>query len=132
MHVYFASPAFSQAERQWNSKVAQEMAEIGHRVYLPQRDNLGDYPDVVFTNNVAELKSCQMVVAVLDRADVDSGVSWVCGFAKGIGKSVFGLRTDSRRGGDDPRYEVNTMLSCGTDVVINSMDELWTMLKSKV
>jgi len=132
MYVYFASPAFSQAERQWNSKIAQEMAEIGHRVYLPQRDNMGDYPDVTFANNVAVLKHCQMVVAVLDRADVDAGVAWVCGFASGLGKSVFGLRTDSRRGGDDPRYEVNTMLSCSVNVMIPDVDELYSMLKSKM
>lgn len=132
MYVYFAAPNFTRAEREWNSKMAATISEIGHRVYLSQRDNAGDYPDVIFNNNVVELKACKMVVAVLDRADVDAGVAWVCGFAKGIGKSVFGLRTDSRRGGDDPRYEMNTMLSCGTDVVINSMDELFTMLKSKM
>jgi len=45
---------------------------------------------------VAELSRCDMVVALLDGADVDSGVAFEIGYARGLGKPVLGVRTDYR------------------------------------
>src|SRR5262249_13425102 len=57
------------------------------------------------------IRSANVVIAVLDGPDADSGTSFECGFAAALGKPVIGLRTDLRRGGDDESSNVNLMLS---------------------
>jgi nucleoside 2-deoxyribosyltransferase len=42
------------------------------------------------------LNSSDIVVAVLDGVDVDSGTAWEIGYAYAKGKPVIGLRTDFR------------------------------------
>ena len=52
----------------------------------------------IFTENDA-IKNADMVVAVIDGADADSGTSWEMGYASALGKKVIALRTDFRRSG---------------------------------
>ena len=50
--------------------------------------------------NENAIRECDILLAVLDGAEVDSGTAAEVGFAVGIGKSVFGLRTDWRDSGE--------------------------------
>ena len=38
--IYFAGPLFSQAEREFNLKLATDLESIGFDVFLPQRDGV--------------------------------------------------------------------------------------------
>jgi nucleoside 2-deoxyribosyltransferase len=65
-----------------------------------------------------------------DGAYVDSGTAWECGYAHKEGRPIVGVRTDLRRGGDDPRASVNLMLSqCCKELVTLPLakrdDEAW-------
>ncbi|HWQ68154.1 MAG TPA: nucleoside 2-deoxyribosyltransferase [Methanospirillum sp.] len=126
--VYLAAPLFSEAERTWNLKVAESLTSLAFDVYLPQetgdtsadRDSraLGD----IFMDNLRALNAADVVVAVIDGADPDSGTAWEMGYAYGKGKTVITIRTDFRRVGDAEM--VNLMLEEGVDGSCSSLDQL--------
>jgi nucleoside 2-deoxyribosyltransferase len=127
--IYFAGPLFTQAERRWNAEVARSLREtFGYQVFLPQEhtDSILEgkkpfNPKEIYSQNEHAIREATIVVAILDGADSDSGTSWECGFAKAIGLPVIGVRTDFRKGGDDPKTAVNLMLSesCRRLIVIS-------------
>ncbi len=61
----------------------------------------------IAAKNEEAIRRCDLVVAVLDGVDVDSGTASEIGFAYGLGKPSFGLRTDSRLAGDNLGSTVN-------------------------
>jgi nucleoside 2-deoxyribosyltransferase len=115
--VYLAAPLFSQAERAWNSALADSLRGRGFIVFLPQ-EAAGDFElegilqiGSLFEALRDEISKCNVVVAVFDGADADSGTAWESGFAVGFGIPVIGIRTDLRSTGDDQDGAVNLMLS---------------------
>lgn len=125
MKIYLAAPLFTQAERRWNLQVAYELEQRGYRVSLPQvsvRQLIGPdgtfEPRALFHALTRDLHDADVVVAVLDGPDVDSGTSWECGFAFALGKPVVALRTDIRRGGDTST-NVNLVLAESADSIIH-------------
>jgi nucleoside 2-deoxyribosyltransferase len=65
----------------------------------------------IAARNVTELLAADAVLAVLDGADVDSGVAAEVGYAVARGKTVIGLRTDDRATADSNGYVVNLQLT---------------------
>jgi nucleoside 2-deoxyribosyltransferase len=61
----------------------------------------------IAAQNEAAIRACDLVVAVLDGVDVDSGTASEIGFAYGLGKRSYGLRTDMRLAGDNLGATVN-------------------------
>lgn len=57
--------------------------------------------------NEAAIRRSDIVVAVLDGVDIDSGTASEIGFAYGLGKRSYGLRTDWRLAGDNIGATVN-------------------------
>ena len=57
--------------------------------------------------NAEGLQNCDLVLAVLDGTEPDSGTVSEMGFGAGIGKRCFGLRTDIRDSGDLPGLPLN-------------------------
>lgn len=118
IEVYFAGPLFTQAQWKWNEQLAAELSRSNFDIILPQRrassmlkgEQRFD-PSVLFRENLSGIDRSDVVVAVLDEADPDSGTSWECGYAYKCGRPVIGLRTDIRRAGDDADASVNLMLS---------------------
>jgi nucleoside 2-deoxyribosyltransferase len=53
------------------------------------------------------IRSCDIVLGVLDGAEVDSGVTSEIGYAAALGKRCYGLRTDFRNCGDFDGMPVN-------------------------
>ena len=93
-------------------------------VFLPQQQCEGLVsPRDIFSACVNGLSGSQIVVAVLDGADADSGTCWECGYAYAKGMKVVGLRTDVRKGGDDGSG-LNLMLSTSSAALVRSVDEL--------
>ena len=71
-------------------------------VFLPQEhsNDIDSERDArqesIFSKNVAAIDKADILVAVLDGVDVDSGTAWEIGYAHALGKPVYGLRTDFR------------------------------------
>jgi nucleoside 2-deoxyribosyltransferase len=115
MMIYLAGPVFTLAERRFNEELADELERLcpSHQVLLPQRydkefQNEPDRSRRMFACLMGALDNCDVVVAVLDGSDADSGTCFEMGYARGRGKSVIGVRTDFR-GSEDGG--VNLMLS---------------------
>lgn len=83
---------------------ARAHAIAGHDA---RRDALHAINMRVAAQNEAAIRRCDLVVAILDGVDVDSGTASEIGFAFGLGKPSFGLRTDSRLAGDNLGSTVN-------------------------
>ena len=131
--IYLAAPLFSEAEREFNAKIAGILRDKKYVVHLPQE--VGDDSSTrdeaetgrIFEYNLRALKECDIVVAVIDGADADSGTAWEIGYAFAAKKRIIMLRTDFRRTGDNEA--VNLMLEESGDVV-GSVAELLAALNS--
>lgn len=111
MKIYFAGPLFTQAELDYNLKVATDLREIGYDVYLPQElDAKPTEIEKIFDACTSNIDSCDIVVAVLDGSDVDSGTAVEVGYAYAKSIFIIGLRTDIREGNGD-EHGMNLMLS---------------------
>ena len=130
--VYFAGPLFTSAERVWNSGLAGALRAEGFAVRLPQEDAAalitdgGFDPRAIFELASRSVSTSNVVLAVLDGADVDSGTAFECGVAWKVGVPIVGIRSDLRKGGDDAEAGVNLMLSgaCRSIVSIDAFKEL--------
>lgn len=133
MKVYFAAPLFSTAERLFNDILTDELRAFGHEVFLPQENQ----PDGtlqfvcppsenpppsgaqgIFDSDVRGIAWCEVVVAILDGSDPDSGTAWECGFAYAQSIPVIGVRTDFRQVGDHGGEPVNLTLTCSVRQMI--------------
>ncbi|CAG0988844.1 nucleoside deoxyribosyltransferase [Methanosarcinales archaeon] len=131
--VYLAAPLFSEAECDFNRKLRDELISAGFIVFLPQEDsnNVKDMLDrqkIIFNKNLKGIENSDIIVAVIDGADVDSGTAWEIGFAFAKGKLVIGLRTDFRTLGIEGT--VNLMIERSV-VICMSVSELLNHLKSR-
>jgi nucleoside 2-deoxyribosyltransferase len=104
--VYLAGPLFTAGERAFNQDLASRISAAAARraiaVLLPQAfcshlegDGAPDFP-AIRRACLAHLAKADLVLAILDGPDIDSGTAYECGvaFAKGI--PAIGLRTDLR------------------------------------
>ena len=119
--VYLAAPLFSEAERLYNVHIAGLLKKNLFEVCLPQ--DAGDdsaareknVQDRLFSANTKALEEADIVVAIIDGADADSGTAWEMGYAFARGKPVIALRTDFRCVGTSEK--VNLMLEQSATVV---------------
>lgn len=74
MDIYLAGPLLTDAEKAFNVALATRLRAAGHVVFLPQQQCEGLLsPRDIFSVCVNGLSGSQIVVAVLDGADADSG-----------------------------------------------------------
>jgi len=130
--VYLAAPLFSEGELDFNRMLRDKIKSSGFIVFLPQEDsnNVKDRDDrqkIIFSKNEAAIKSSDIIVAVLDGADVDSGTAWEIGYAYALHKPILGLRTDFRTLGIEGT--VNLMIERSV-LLCKSIPELLNRLKS--
>ncbi len=130
--VYLAAPLFSEAELDFNRMLRDEIKSSGFNVFLPQEDsnNVKDRDDrqrIIFSKNEAAIDKSDIIVAVIDGADVDSGTAWEIGYAYARGKPILGLRTDFRTLGIEGT--VNLMIERSV-ILSTSIKELLNRLKS--
>jgi nucleoside 2-deoxyribosyltransferase/predicted secreted protein len=122
--IYLAAPLFSEAERSYNRTLAGRLQENLFDVYLPQlagddSDTRGDPAQhQLFRKNLAALDNADIVVAVIEGADADSGTAWEMGYAYATGKPTVAIRTDFRRVGH--HEHVNLMLEQSATVVTST------------
>jgi len=96
LHIYLAGPIFTTAERDFNLKLAT-LLRGKYEVWLPQEDEQElKEPREIFEKDVEGIAWADLIVACMDGPDPDSGTSWECGCAFGLGMPVIVFRTDSR------------------------------------
>ena len=131
--VYLAAPLFSDPERAYNLSVAGQLKNNFFDVYLPQEagdDSVTRNKEEqvrIFSENSRALENADVIVAIIDGADADSGTAWEMGYAFAHGKQVIALRTDFRRSGNHEK--VNLMLE-KSSTVVTSIVELLEAIKS--
>jgi nucleoside 2-deoxyribosyltransferase/predicted secreted protein len=131
--VYLAGPLFSEAERAFNRTVRDLLQAHFFRVYLPQEaaEAPGREPDAdgaIYQTHVAALRETDVVVAVCDGPDADSGTAWEMGYASALGIPLVALRTDSRRFSAERR--LNLMLERSAARVVTDTGMLPAVLGS--
>ena len=131
-NVFLAAPLFCLSERQFNSVVAERLRQSGFKVWLAQEVGLFEHGSLeekrkVFTGDLLALESCDIVVALLDGVDVDTGVAFELGYAHALKKPLVGLKTDYRT--FSRIEEVNLMLEVPLGRLCRSVDEVVEMLK---
>lgn len=95
------------------SKIKKQLSEINYKIGL---------------RNTEFIKKSDLILAVLDGSDADSGTSAEIGYAYGIGKKIYGYRTDFRYSGDNFGSKVNLQveyfINASGGKIFNSLDEL--------
>ena len=135
MKVFLASPLFNESERQFNSQIAKTLRENGFEVWLAQEAMLMNTEshrdkETIYKYDIGALETSDIVLAILDGIDVDSGVAFEMGYAKALNKPVIGLKTDYRT--FSRTDEVNLMLEISVDKICASVEEVINLLqKSK-
>jgi len=99
--IYLAGALFSQADREFNVKLRDILLFNNFDVFLPQEDSevikdREQWQHEIFENNEDAIKKADIIVAVIDGSDIDSGTAWEIGYAHGLKKRIVGLRTDFR------------------------------------
>ena len=137
MRIYLSAPLFTQVQRRWNRMLASELEEriAGAEVILPQDfkfddayNKRADFPKL-FRSCVDSLDEADLVVAVLDGPDADSGVAFELGYAHARGIPIIGIRTDFRESQD---RGLNLMLSQSCTELLRAMsfnEELGQLVK---
>jgi len=137
MKIFIAGPLFSQAEREFNLKVDKYLRERGFKTFLPQRD-VGKLDELIakrgkrayrmiYEQDLQGLEQADVVAAILDGPDVDSGTAFEIGYACAKGKPVIGLKTDMRVFAKDE--ELNNMIMQGIRALARNLGELVAELK---
>jgi nucleoside 2-deoxyribosyltransferase len=131
--VYLAGPLFTNAERAWNDWLAGALRQRGFNVILPQAEATRHISPAgidfaaIFTTCLEGVGSANVVVAVFDGPDVDSGTAFECGYAYARGIPIVGLRTDLRSGGEENGLNAMLSRSCQEIVSVpafNNADEI--------
>jgi len=119
LKAYIAAPLFSDGERLFNQVLCDAVEQIC-TVYLPQRDGplvqqlvtngvtAHDACRLAYLSDVDALKSCDILIAILDGRALDEGTCIEMGFAKALGKFIIGMKTDVRSAlpwGNNPLVE---------------------------
>jgi nucleoside 2-deoxyribosyltransferase len=114
MRIYLAGPLFSVAEREFNERLAAAMESGGSvNVILPQVYGsriVGQpgFSQLMFSYCLETIDESDLIVAILDGPDADSGTAVEVSYAYARGKKIIGVRTDPRASED---RGLNLMLS---------------------
>lgn len=130
--IYLAAPLFNEMELSYNRKL-RSLLDKYFTVFLPQEDGLllrelvkndvtFDMAErMVFDADIEAMKDADIILAVLNGAHIDEGVSFELGFCFALGKRCVALKGDIRQAlptGNNP------MISQSCEKVFASEDEL--------
>jgi nucleoside 2-deoxyribosyltransferase len=109
-----------------------EQAKIDAALAMPygeqRRDAWRRLNAEIAANNRAAIDRCDLVVAVLDGVDVDSGTAAEIGYAFARGKPIVGYRGDVRATGDNEgalvNLQVEYFIRASGGTIITGIDEL--------
>jgi nucleoside 2-deoxyribosyltransferase len=131
--IYLAAPLFSEAEKSFNIKVRDLLNDHFFDVYLPQEvgddthcRSVSDHKKI-FRMHREALDRVDLLVAVIDGADADSGTSWEMGYASHRGIPVYAIRTDFRISG---HFELVNLMLEQSSVIVRNIQDLPKFLES--
>ncbi len=119
--IYIAGPLFSSHERSFLEEIVKTLSEklsidSIKDVFLPHRDagevdahrkNRG----FIFDEDIKRLDEADIIIALLDGPDVDSGTCIELGYAYARDKEIFGILTDFRKWDEkESLKEINLMV----------------------
>lgn len=149
--VYLASPlGFTESTQSFMDIIESLISECGFIVVNPwqmtdpqqfevttqnidkRRQTLHKLNMKVAAQNAEAIRECQIVMAVLDGTDVDSGTASEIGFAYALGKRIYGYRGDIRRSGDNDGSMVNLQVQYWIEnsggCIVTSLDAIRELL----
>jgi len=97
MRAYIAGPLFNEHERWYLEKIAKLCRSLEIDTFLPHRDAVFSSEsdcEAIFEADVKGLSNCDIVIALLDGQDIDSGTCVELGIAWMAGKEIVGITTD--------------------------------------
>ena len=123
MQIYLAGALFSLAEINFNKDLAEAIRKYGYTVFLPQDEcnkfagpQISDNPfliaEEIHKMRIAGIETSDLILAILENSDVDSGTCFEVGYAYGHGIPILGLRTDFRSRADDGGLNCMISKSC--------------------
>lgn len=122
MKVYLASPLFNPLQKERIKRVVRKLRGEGLEVYSPMEHevpNAWDLPNSTWARRVYEadleaLNAADVVVAIYDGMDSDSGTAWEIGYACGQKKRVHLLITHP--------HEMQSLMLINSATTIQSLD----------
>jgi nucleoside 2-deoxyribosyltransferase len=114
--IYLAASVFSVFERESNGRIARALEKEGYKVFLPQEITPPETEEgldmkYIYKECRDRLDISDLVVAIVDGADVDSGVAWELGYAFAKNTPAVCIRTDLRKA---EHKGVNIMIEYGS------------------
>jgi hypothetical protein len=108
MRIYMAGPMFTQAEVEYNLRLAAKLRALGFEVYCPnESEPINDKsrtditPRLIYDTDIQALESCNVLLCQVSE---DSGTNWEAGYMDCLSRHVdpqryygiIGLATDIR------------------------------------
>lgn len=132
LNTFLAAPLFNDSERDFNSKVAKVLRNNGFNVWMAQEapfisQGTDEEKKAIFERDIKALRNSDVVVAILDGIEIESGVAFEIGFACCLGKPTIGIKTDYRTFSNIE--EINLMLEVPIIKICNKITEVLSILK---
>lgn len=139
MKLYIAGPMFSQAELEFNEKLAETLEKNGLNVFLPQRDGLKmsellksmttkEASCLIFETDILNIRSCDAFLFVLDGRVPDEGACVALGYAYSQNVPCYGLKTDPRSAISG---EINPMLRGSIQKEFTTIEETASFFRNR-
>lgn len=143
---YIASPlGFTEAGRHWYADIyLPALATVVEpvdpwgltsEIELARAIRAGNEADLyreIGVRNSAALRSCTVLVALLDGQELDSGTAAELGYGAALGLRCFGLRTDLRQigeAGSPVNLQIQAFVAESGGAIVTSLEELVTLLR---
>lgn len=118
MKIYLANGLFSQADYEFNAKVAEYIRDNIEYVnlFVPQEQEINDknsYADSqqIFQLDFDNVKDSDLIIAIVDGVEIDSGVACEIGIARALNIPIIALYTDVRRLGASNLKKINALMA---------------------
>ena len=123
MKAYLANGLFSIGDRYVNERIAAELRKVigGIELYVPQEnDAINDksaYADslAIAAADLAHLEESDVLIAVIDGVEVDSGVAAEIGVFSTFNRPIIALFSDVRQQGRDNAKKIEALVEDGTE-----------------
>ena len=123
MKAYLANGLFSLGDRYVNEQLAKAIRQAVPEItlYVPQEnDAINDKSTYADSTSIAEadlsmLQQSDVLIAVLDGVEIDSGVAAEIGAFSMLNRPIVGLFTDVRQQGRDNEKKIHALIADGVE-----------------
>ena len=127
MKIYLAGPLFSLSEKRFNKELANELEKKIKNCFIVLPQEFSNHHsggteeeklNKIFKLCMTQIEESDIIIAILEGPDVDSGTCIELGYAYSKKKPIVGIRTDFRSSEDNG---VNLMVSKVCSKIIRDM-----------